>query len=312
MEREAMIWFYLIVAAIIAKPLVQEAIRKPMNQKARADAPGSFAKLSQGVTHYQWYGPMDGPVAVCIHGLTTPSFVWRGLANGLALMGYRVLVYDLYGRGYSDRVRGVQDRAFFMQQLADLLADQDLEDNITLIGYSMGGAIAAIFAASQPDRIRHLILLAPAGMKPLGKGIAGYAALTPVIGAWLMLQRYPSILRKGIAAEQGGPSSVEGISAMQEAELHRRGFISAVRSSLKGVLSEDLSKDQITLKTEAVPLLAIWGAEDSIIPLTCSDALKEWNERAQNEVIAGAGHGLPYSHTIEVLEHIDRVVHQNG
>ncbi|WP_187429321.1 hypothetical protein ROLI_039850 [Roseobacter fucihabitans] len=307
-----MIWFYLILTAIIARPLVQEALRKPVTQNLRDAAPGSFAQLSQGITHYQWYGPDNGPVAVCVHGLTTPSFVWRGLANGLALMGYRVLVYDLYGRGFSDRVRGAQDRAYFMQQLADLLADQGLEDDITLVGYSMGGAIAAIFAASQPDRIRHLILLAPAGMAPVATGFLTFAARTPVIGWWLMLSRYPAMLRKSHAAELADPTSVEGIDHLKEAELHRRGFFPAVRASLRGLLSEDLSSDHMTLYREKVPVLAIWGTADDVIPLSCSDRLAEWNSNVQNEVIEGGGHGLPYSHTIQVLDHIDRVLHQNA
>lgn len=305
-------WIYLILAGIVALPLVREALRKPMNQKARADAPGAFVHLSQGITHYQWYGPENGPVAVCVHGLTTPSFVWRGLANGLALMGYRVLVYDLYGRGYSDRVRGVQDRAFFMQQLADLLADQDLGDNITLIGYSMGGAIAAIFAASQPDRIRHLILLAPAGMCPVGTGLIKFAARAPIIGTWLMLSYYPSVLRKSHKTENTRPSSVSGLDKLKEAELHRRGFFPAVRASFRGLLSEDLAEDHKTLERESVPLLVIWGEADDVIPLSCADTLKQWNNKAINEVVQGAGHGLPYSHTVEVLEHIDRVVHQSS
>lgn len=83
---------------------------------------------------------MRGPVAVCVHGLTTPSFVWHGLARGLATFGYRVLIYDLYGRGYSDRAPGHQDQAYFLQQLNDLLEDQQIKGDITLLGYSMGGA----------------------------------------------------------------------------------------------------------------------------------------------------------------------------
>ncbi|MFK7878679.1 alpha/beta fold hydrolase [Roseobacter sp.] len=306
-----MIWLLFIPVSILAYPWAIEAMRKPMNQKARAQAPGSFANLSQGVTHYQWYGADTGPVAVCIHGLTTPSFVWRGVAQGLVMMGFRVLVYDLYGRGFSDRPHGLQDRAFFMQQLADLLADQGLEDDITLLGYSMGGAISAIFAASQPDRIRQLILLAPAGMKPVQTGNLGFALKLPVIGAWLILSRYPAILRKAIATEKSGPNRVEGISDRQKAELNWRGFIRSVRASLTGLLSEDLANDHMTLKTEGVPLLAIWGAEDDVIPLTCADKLTDLNANAQNEAVEGAGHGLIYSHTADVLEHIDHFTRQS-
>ena len=116
-----MMWVYLILAAVIASPLIIEATRKKMNDAARGDAPGQFAKLSGGVTHYQWRGPEGGPVAICIHGLTTPSFVYDGIAEGLSQIGFRVLTYDLYGRGYSDRPKGTQDIAFFRKQLSELL-----------------------------------------------------------------------------------------------------------------------------------------------------------------------------------------------
>ena len=306
-----MIWVYLVLAAIVATPLIIEATRKPMTDKARAQAPGQFAQLSQGITHYQWSGPENGPVAVCIHGLTTPSFVWQGIAKGLVRMGFRVLVYDLYGRGYSDRPRGAQDRAFFLTQLNDLLKDQGVDDDITVIGYSMGGSIATVFAATHPQRVHELILLAPAGMRALTGGILGFAARTPVIGTWLMLELYPAILRKGLKAERDNPTSVPGINDMQEAELNWRGFVPAVRASIAGLLSEKLQADHEKLHQEEVPLLAIFGSTDNVIPLSSVEKLKHWNSDAHIQVIEGAGHGLPYSHTVDVLEQINSFSQQS-
>lgn len=306
-----MIWVCLIFAALIAAPLILEATRKPMNEAARADAPGDFVQLSQGVTHYQWQGSPDGPVAVCIHGLTTPSFVWQGLTKGLAQMGFRVLVYDLYGRGYSDRPKGRQDRDFFLTQFDDLLTDQDIGDDITLIGYSMGGAIATVFAAAHPNRIRTLILLAPAGMVPVATGLLGFAARTPGVGTWLMLALYPRVLRRGLRAEKDTHSSVPGINTLQQAELDWGGFIPAVRASLGGLLAQNLHADHEALQQEDVPVLAIFGRADTVIPLTSRDRLKDWNSTAQTAVIDGAGHGLTYSHTPEILDHIGAFTRQS-
>ncbi|WP_300056943.1 alpha/beta hydrolase [uncultured Roseobacter sp.] len=305
MDGPPVIWIALAVAVIIALPFVIEATRKPMTAKARMRAPGAFAQLSQGATHYRWYGPEDGPIAVCVHGLTTPSFVWGGLAKGLTDMGFRVLVYDLYGRGFSDRPGGPQDHAFFQSQLNDLLTDQGVQDDITLIGYSMGGAIATRFAAQQPQRIRRLILLAPAGTAPVVTGLLAFAAHTPSIGRWLMLLRYPTVLRNGLKREQSQPSSVVGINAMQEAELDWRGFVPAVWESLCGVLAKDMRTEHEQVQKGSIPVLAIWGEEDSVIPLRSSQVLRTWNNHVQTAVVPGAGHGLPYSHTTDVLKHID-------
>lgn len=294
----------LILIAFIAIPLVIERTRDTMDSDARKQAPGDFTTLSQGVTHYSWFGPARGPVVVCVHGLTTPSFVWQGLTKGLALMGFRVLTYDLYGRGYSDKVKGVQDADFFLTQLNDLLADQEVGGDITLIGYSMGGAIATLFAAAYPDRLRQLILLAPAGMGTVAGRMGNFIATTPYVGDWLMLAMYPGRMRKGIQAEKNIPSSVPDIGKLQENELKYRGYLPAVLASLRGVLWRALKDEHTRIHRAGIPVLAIWGREDQVIPLAAVGTLAEWSRHTVQEVVDGAGHGLPYTHTNEVLHHI--------
>ena len=149
---------------IAALPFLFERRKPDMNDEIRQRAPDQFAKLSDGYTHFQWHGPAEGPVLVCVHGLTTPSFVWDQLMPGLTEAGFRVLTYDLYGRGLSDRPKGIQTRSFFMRQLRDLLHQQGVLDGFTLMGYSMGGSIATVFASEEPQRVSQLVLLAPAGM----------------------------------------------------------------------------------------------------------------------------------------------------
>ena len=304
-----MMWALILLAGVVAVPLVIEATRKPMNDKARATAPGQFVKLPQGVTHFDWIGPQSGRVVVCIHGLTTPSFVWRSMASGLATMGFRVLTYDLFGRGYSDRPQGVQDPEFFVRQLNDLLESQKVDDDLTLVGYSMGGAIAAAFAAAQPHAIRQVVLIAPAGMKTVGENLR-FIVRIPILGLWLMLVRYPEILRRGLRSESHLVSSVAGIGALQEAELDFRGFIPAIHSSLSNTLSTPLQKPHEGLHREGIPVLAIWGADDAVIPIIAKDQLSDWNPDAQHHVIEDAGHGITYTHTRHILDAFETFIEQ--
>lgn len=300
-----MIWLWLILATALAAPVVAERRRRVMDDAARGSATGQFAILSHGVTHFEWFGPVRGPVVVCVHGLTTPSFVWRGMARALAQSGYRVLTYDLYGRGFSDRPKGPQDRAFFVDQLAELLAHEGIGGNLTLVGYSMGGAISTCFAAAHPDRMHRLILLAPAGMGMTTGGLTRFIKGVPVIGDWLMLALYPAVLRRGLKAEQGQPTSVPRITDLQRNELAYRRFIPSVLASLRGILSDDLSRDHRALAERGLPVLAIWGREDRVIPMSAMGQLAAWNRDAQQEVIDTAGHGLTYTHTDAVL----RIIH---
>mmetsp|Transcript_26984 Transcript_26984/g.48931 ORF Transcript_26984/g.48931 Transcript_26984/m.48931 type:complete len:292 (-) Transcript_26984:1241-2116(-) len=282
-------------------PFTIERMRDGLSEKYLKSAPGQFALLSQGTTHYEWLGPNRGPVALCIHGLTTPSFVWHGMAKGLALMGFRVLVYDHYGRGYSDRPKGKQDAGFFLRQIDDLLLHEKVEGPLTVFGYSMGGAVATHFAAARPDMVKQLILIAPAGMQHLISGAARFARDTPIIGDWLFLMTYPRVLRKGIRAEAGLPGSVDGITALQQTETDKRGFFPAVLSSLRGLLRDPDEAEHRAVAANGVPVLAVWGAEDDVIPLSARDVLTVWNPAAQHVVIDGAGHGLTYTHTDHVL-----------
>lgn len=299
-----MIWPGLLALALgllAAAPFLREMFKPEMDDTARRQAPGNFATLSRGVTHYRWMGAARGPVAVCVHGLTTPSFVWYGVAQGLGAIGFRVLIYDLYGRGYSDRPDGPQDSAFFVTQLEELLEDQGVGGDITLLGYSMGGAITTAFAALYPERLRQIVLIAPAGLGHDLGPMARLVARGNMVSRWLMRAIFPRVFRQGTEAERDLPSSVEGIVDLQQDELRYRGFVPAIERSMSGMLSEDLAEAQVDIAEAGLPVLAIWGREDEIIPLSAMGRLAQINRNARQEVIEGAGHGLTYTHTDEVL-----------
>lgn len=297
-------WVWLLLAAAVATPLVAEGLRRKMDASARKTAPGHFAPLSQGITHFRWYGPVDGPVIVCVHGLTTPSFVWDRLARGLAAQGYRVLTYDLFGRGYSDRVAGLQDRKFFLRQLNDLLDALEIKGDFVLVGYSMGGAIATAFATDTPTRVRHLILLASAGMDTVGAPWLRKATQIPLLGTWLMLALYPVVLRRGLAQGLKRSDAVPEIIDLQAKELRWRGFVPAVLHSHRGILSDTFQPDHETMALGSLPVTAVWGREDDVIPLTAKDQLAAWNPKVDHLVIEGAGHEVTYTHGEAVLKHI--------
>ncbi len=297
------LWPWLAaLGSVAAWPFVTEGLRPRMNAARRRTAPGQFATLSGGLTHYRWLGAAEGPVAVCVHGLTTPSFVWGPIAEGLGAMGYRVLIYDLYGRGYSDRPGGAQDSAFFIAQLEDLLQDQGVGDGFALLGYSMGGAISAAFAARHADRLSHLVLIAPAGMGHDLGPVARLAAGHDWLGRWLTLGFYGKSLRRAIEAERSLPGVDAPMLDQQIGETRKKGFATAVLASLRGVLDEDLEPAHRAIADAGLPVLAVWGEADEVIPLACKDRLAEWNPDARQAVVEGAGHALAYTHTAAVLD----------
>lgn len=304
-------WFLLVVIALlIAAPFVIERRRTPMNAEVRKHAEGQFANLPSGLTHYKWHGPKDGPVAVCVHGLTTPSYVWGALVLGLNRMGYRVLTYDLYGRGYSDRATGPQDAEFFNRQLEELLQDQGIDGGIMLLGYSMGGAIVTHYGAKHPDMLERLVLLAPAGLGVKPSKIQLFITKTPIIGDWIMLVLGGWFLRKDLKVEAKTPSEVADIYAMQKADTYVQGFLPAILSSQRNMLASDLIAEHKIIAKSNIPVAAIWGEADAVIPLTGLGKLTEINHNARQTMVPDAGHSLTYTTPKEVLKAIQEFLRE--
>lgn len=292
--------FLAIVAGLVAGLWARVKLREiPVDGALRNAAPGHCVGLSEGVTHYRLEGPEDGPLIFCIHGLSTPSPVFDGLVAGWVGRGHRVLRHDLFGRGFSDRPRGAYDAARYVTQAEELLAALGIEGPMTVVGYSMGGSLGALFAEAHPDRVDRLVLLAPGGFGvDLGRFLETCAKL-PVVGDWAFESFGGIALRRAALAETPAQTSVPDLTNVIVAETMRRGYMRAVLSSVRHVLGRDLTEVHGRL---AVPVLAIWGEGDTVIPLSAKDRMAAANPGAAHVVVPGAGHGLPYTHTQAVLE----------
>ena len=129
----------LVEAVVIALPLALETEREDLDDEARSLATGSFVELTDGQVHYELAGSGDGPVVVLVHGFSVPSFIWDPTFEELLSQGFRVLRYDLFGRGFSDRPDVDYDGTLFVEQLHELLAELGIEEPVDLVGLSMGG-----------------------------------------------------------------------------------------------------------------------------------------------------------------------------
>ena len=281
----------LALGAVAAAPFVAEARRRPADP---AEASGSMIDTPFGPTHYQWHGAEGGPVALCIHGLTTPSCVFDRLVPHLVAQGYRVLTYDLPARGHTPPVEGDQDPAYFQSQLTGLLLMLGLDEVDLLIGYSMGGSIATSFAAAAPDRVERLVLLAPAGLYHDPGELTAALRRIPGGGDWVMRVLGGVILRRGI------DGSNPDLARRQRAETRKQKYLPAVLSSLRHTLDVRLPDKHRAIAAMGIPVLAIWGEEDTVIPVSNIGRLAELNRSAEQVALKGAGHGLPDTHADEV------------
>ncbi|MBE9045458.1 alpha/beta fold hydrolase [Pleurocapsales cyanobacterium LEGE 10410] len=106
------------------------------------------------------WGPEEGPLVLCLHGILEQGAAWSEVAIRLAQKGYRVIAPDLRGHGRSDRVgKGGS------YNLIDFLGDIDaIVENLAgkafiLVGHSLGSVLGAVFATIRPQRIKNIVLV---------------------------------------------------------------------------------------------------------------------------------------------------------
>ncbi|KAF2402869.1 alpha/beta-hydrolase [Trichodelitschia bisporula] len=117
---------------------------------------------------YEW-GPEEGRKVLLVHGISTPCVSLGGVAHELVKRGYRVMLLDLYGRGWSATPSDTpHDARLYNTQILHALASSPLPwtqpNGFALVGYSLGGGIAASFTSTFPALISSLVLIAPSGL----------------------------------------------------------------------------------------------------------------------------------------------------
>ena len=299
-----LIWFLVFLALVVfafaaTRPFYIERRRPVIGPTERHGAKGEFVQLSQGVTHFRWAGSARGPVAIVVHGIATPMISMEEVAKALGQQGYRVLMYDLYGRGLSDAPKGRQDRAFFLRQLSDLCAYHRLTEDITVAGYSMGGSIATAFAAEFPHSVKRVILVASSGVATNESWFSRFCRRVPILGDWAHAAFAHNRIAKSFPA-RGATRGIDLVLRAQAQELGRRGYLPALLSSRRGILAEIQEEDHRKLSRQGIAVSAIWGGADPIVPLKAIGLLGLWNRSARQEMVVGADHALPYSHEAEL------------
>jgi len=118
-------------------------------------------ELSAGLTRCRVDAQGDGDWVILVHGLITPQFAWHKLFDALLDAGYRVVSFDLYGHGESAMPERDYTFSLYLQQLEDVIQHFCGRQKIHLIGWSMGGALASLYAMKSGHRLSHLVLIAP-------------------------------------------------------------------------------------------------------------------------------------------------------
>lgn len=262
---------------------------RDLDESARASTSGSFVRLSKGFTHYELGGPESGQPVVLVHGFSVPYFIWDPTFAALTSSGFRVLRFDLYGRGFSDRPRLEYNLDLFVHQLRNLLDMLKLRQ-INLIGLSMGGPITASFTAQLPERVRRLVLVDPSGARPIALSPILKAALVPGIGELALGLFGGESLVKGMASDFFDPEHVARFQDKYRVQMMYRGFKRAILSSMRNGMLGSFQEAYQRVGGQGMPVLIFWGRNDATVPFDHSRQILEAIPRAELHVVENCGH----------------------
>ncbi len=273
--------------------------RKTLDDAARAEAPGKFVRLRDGFTHYELSGPDTGRTVVLLSGASVPFYLWDPTRDALVAKGFRVLRYDYFGRGFSDRPKLRYDLATYDRQLAELLDTLGIRGPVDVAGVSMGGVVAADFADRHPGRVRSLTLVAP-GIGAIPE--TPFPLRVPGVGELLMTAAAPA-MANGQRDDFLHPERHPDWVSRYEVQMRYEGFRRSMLQTMRGDVFKLPAASFTTLAKSRIPILVLWGKADRTVPFARSDSVRAAFPRAEFHAIDGAAH-LPQIEQPAIVESV--------
>jgi len=295
-----LIVFILTLLVSLAFYAARNQEQEELTDSVRTKVSGKFVRLPDGFVHYELAGPADVGTVILVHGFSTYLFTWDATFQALVDAGFRVLRYDLYGRGYSDRPAVVYDKDLFDRQLFGLLAALDIHDRVDLVGNSMGGLITTTFAARHPEKVRTLTLIDPAFFflerVPFPLGI-------PLVGDYAGRVLAVPFIAKAQTKDFKHPERFTEYDRTYRVQMRYKGFSRAILSTIRSLPSWNAVEDLKRVSRTKIPALLVWGREDRTVPLAVSEKVRTIAPRAEFHVINGAAH-MPHYERPEIVSPI--------
>ena len=269
---------------------------------------GDWAKLSDGHIYYRWFKPKEensnGETVVLVHGFSTPSFVWGGLIKNFCDSGFQVLVFDHFGRGFSERPYIDYDKELYVRSLKELMDHQEIEDTVHLVGYSMGGPIVGYYAEKYPDKIKSMSLIAPAGFQHAMSGVNSWT-IKPIIGEWfwhVFNSRIYGVGKMSETAHSNDPLSINEEEFLENFnnQIQFKGFTESLLSTVRHFNLLDCRRMYKEVGSLNIPTFVIWGKIDGVVPFSASVNLKECIPHSELIAIEEGTHDITYRQPTEV------------
>ncbi|WP_150303706.1 alpha/beta fold hydrolase [Pseudomonas saliphila] len=251
---------------------------------------GKYAKLDNGlILHYLDIG--DGPIVLWLHGSGPGASGFSNFKGNYPVFekaGFRNIVLDLPGFGRSDKPADVNyDLDFFVSNLKQFLDIVGIA-RCTLLGNSLGGAIALGATLAYPERVEKLVLMAPGGVEERETYF-----------------QMPGIVRMVEVFGQG-PMGVEQMrdvmtlqlfdsSQLDETLLQERAAVAPLQPAN---LFSTMMVPNMTerLHEISVPILGFWGTNDAFNPSSGAFKILDNAPNARFILLNRCGHWVQVEH----------------
>ena len=217
-----------------------------------------------------------------LHGLGASAERWEDVIP-LFAKKFRVIVPDLIGFGYSDKPTVDYTTNYFAEFLSKFVEKVGI-DEMSIIGSSLGGQIAAEFIIEQNANVKKLVLVSPSGIMKHS---------TPALNTYISAALYPNTdsALNAFQVMSGSKKVNEKIVSGFIERMQLPNAKVAFLSTLLGLSNSKVITEKLQLIT--IPTLIVWGENDPVIPIEYAQSFISGINDCRFYKMIGCGH-TPY------------------
>ena len=222
-----------------------------------------------GDTRWVYYDGGTGPTVVLLHGFASSKEVWLPVAK-LLTPHFRVIIPDLPGWGESSRNPNASYDIDAQAARLDAFVQALHLRPFVLVGHSMGGAIAGVYAAAHPEHVRELVLMDAFGLKATPNAFDRQA----LAGENPFIFEDRAGFARVITLAFDQPPEIPGrfVDVLVKRNQHNHAFIQRTFNALRQP-SQYLALQQ-RLGQLTMPVLGLWCHDDKLVDISALDSLR--------------------------------------